>query len=175
MKRPITVACALALGASYFMLSALPASSADSGAVSAKVTVASPCITITDSLDFGVKAFSKTWAPPDSAFGTSSSYANCSAGSENVSFRGTDAKSQTSSATWTLVGYTPNCGTNQYLLTVAKQGASSGDYALKTDQPLETAAAGATRTLNLGLVMPCTGSSGAGETMTLQYIFTAAL
>ncbi|MGZ8782699.1 MAG: hypothetical protein ACXWZB_04290, partial [Gaiellaceae bacterium] len=108
MRRLLTVAGALALGGAVLGLSAVPAIGADSGAIQAKVVVATPCLTVTtfdgtSSLDHGTLPFtqpSATLGDYESAFGSGTAqYSNCGARS-NVYAKGSDAVGPT--ATWAL-------------------------------------------------------------------------
>jgi hypothetical protein len=100
-----------------FALTALPASSAVTGTVTAQVTIASPCITVSPStpIAFGSASFSQpsnftvlTGAP---AIGIT----NCGSMNEALSARATDANAiatggLTQAATWDLVPAFSNCG-----------------------------------------------------------------
>jgi hypothetical protein len=163
----------LALMAQW-LLGTAAAFGADTGTVDAKVTVAAPCITVsTLTLDFG--------ALPLSGLGNKAvGYTNCGSVDEKIFGKGSDASG--GSASWTLssafVGGA-SCGsgspTNQYSLT-SYIGNTGSPYTVlnKTDQLLETVTAGATGTRDrVAISMPCSGSSGAGETMTFTLTFTA--
>jgi hypothetical protein len=179
MKRLIAVASALAVATGYFVLSALPAFSADTGTVNAKVTVASPCIAVQvagGSIDFGTLTFSTPTTVVRPGNGNTT-ITNCATTNENISARGTDATG--ANATWTLVGtlfpYPCTHGTDKYGLDVEKVG--PGAVALTTqDQLLGNAPPGQVQhPFNTTIFMPCTGSSGAGQTMNFQIVYTASL
>jgi hypothetical protein len=182
MKLKITSRIAgVAVVATYCVLSALPAFGADSGTVSAKVTVAAPCITVngtaaTDGINFGTRAFST----PTAAVGISNAdttLSNCAALTENIYAKGTDAAGP--GATWTLVDARASnpCtyGIDKY--GVAVPTLAPGNVALTTpDQLLGSAGPGAIpKVMSTLLAMPCTGSSGAGQTMNFQVVYTASL
>jgi hypothetical protein len=156
-----------------------PASTMAAGeeTVSAQVTVATPCITVGPNVNYGTLAFS-TVNPfvQVSASGTTS-YTNCSVTSEKVYMRGTNAVSASSSATWRPISAS-TCSTAQQIVDVYLHSVSDGTggaFLSLSDQLLNpAAAAGATRTLSTQMTMPCSGSSGAGETMTFSIILTAS-
>jgi hypothetical protein len=179
MKRLIAGAAGLAVAAAYFVMSALPAFSADSATVNAKVTVASPCIAVQvagGSIDFGTLTFSTPTTVVRPGNGNTT-ITNCATTNENISARGTDATG--ANATWTLIGtlFPSPCtyGTDKYGLDVDK--VAPGAVALTTqDQLLGSAPAGQIQhPFNTFIYMPCTGSGGAGQTMNFQIIYTASL
>lgn len=159
--------------------SAIPALAADSGAVDAQVTVATPCITITNpvgsAIDFGTLPFSHDFTT--SSANRAVSYTNCSSADQRVFGKGTDASGPT--ATWQLVAFNAcNSGPNSYSIDALAPNEFGGDgtvaWLTTVDQELETVAAGSPGSIdNLMLAMPCVGSDGVGETMTFQVIFTA--
>jgi hypothetical protein len=178
MKRKITAAFAgLAVAAGSLVLSALPALGANSGTVNAKVTVSAPCLTIDwvsgTGLDFGTLAFGD-------ALGRVGYFkvTNCAPGAENVSARGTDAASATSTASWSLLGSAPACpstGANKYALsTFLPQGATPITFLTSADKPFATGLAPGSYDAGVSIHMPCSGSAGAGETMNFQVIYTAS-
>jgi hypothetical protein len=150
------------------------AAAADSGTVSAQVTVAAPCITVGPNLDFGTARFTQGSTPIPTR---STSYSNCSEWAQRIYARGTDAVSATSAATWQLSPFI-NCDPNglrlnEFILTLRT---ASGSTTLSDSSDTlfdEAAPAGATRALGTELIMPCSGSDGAGETMTFSIILTA--
>lgn len=154
-------------------IGAAPALAADNGTVDAQVTVATPCIIVTpDFVDFGTLPFTPS-AYDTRGVGTAPlGYESCSGIEETVFARGSDATG--TSATWTLSrdGYPClNPSPNLYRLWLNAQTSLS----LSTqDQQLEVVAAGAPGTVTaLNIHMPCAGSDGAGELMSLQVVFTA--
>jgi hypothetical protein len=183
MKSVFKAAGAAATAAAFFFASVLPASSADSGTVQAKVTVASPCLTITGaitsmgSLDFGTLPFSTTSGNSGKGVGAGR-VENCAATAENFSVRGTNAVG--TDATWTLVDPRPNnvcsAGINKYLVTPTKSPVATGNVGLSlADQLLVNVPASQWVDLSVGLSMPCSGSDGAGQNMSFQIIYTASL
>jgi hypothetical protein len=170
------VALAVAFAVATPALATSPALGAEDGTVHATVTVGAPCITLpTTSVEFGTLTFSTpdTWSfketPPMSVI-------NCSGIPVDLLVRGTDATSATSAATWNLYGDgSGSCsqGPNAYGV-----GHVHGDYGYDHLTNLDQAAAtgvpsGGRHSYRLTLLMPCTGSDGAGETMSFQAIFTA--
>lgn len=143
----------------------------DNGTVDAQVTVAMPCLEITDpttTIDFGTLGFS---ASTDSVVqgSTTVTYHNCSAMESRVWAQGTDAQGTT--ATWALdnplTGTPCAWGVNRYRLAL---GLVLGTTAVE----IESALAGdASATKFYYLTMPCAGSDGAGETMSFRVTLTA--
>lgn len=187
MKRLITVAGGMAVALAYSALSALPAFSADTATVEAKVTVTAPCITVAvtwpsaPTLDFGSSLFTTPTQPGGGSLMDAISVTNCAPGIENVLVRGTDATSTTTSSTWTLQNSLATCsaGLDKYALEadMADGNGAHNSPAVKlelTNQLLGNIPPG-TRGVTPRLWMPCTGSKGAGETMSFQLIFTASL
>jgi hypothetical protein len=187
MKRSIALAGALAVAAAYFVLSALPAFGGDSATVEANVTVAAPCITVTvtwpsaPKLDFGPRLFTTPTQPGGTGLSGALSITNCATGFENVLVRGTDATSPTTAATWQLQGSVDTCsaGVDKYALETTLADANGGNSlpstaVEKTNKLLGNIGPG-TRTASPRIWMPCTGSSGAGETMSFQFVYTASL
>lgn len=140
---------------------------AESGEVTATVTVAAPCVTVGGPIDFGEVGFA-----PEGDIATSSglsNYTNCSSVTEQIAVRGTNASSTTTSTVWTLQSQQPCVGTttlNEFrvetkdvdqLSLALSTSASTIDPALAAGTPAQT--------LWTMLYMPCTGSDGAGETM----------
>jgi hypothetical protein len=151
----------------------MPAAAASEEAVTGTVTVATPCITVGESLDFGSLRFSRPGESATAAF-DNTSYTNCSSGGEDIYVHGTKATSSTSAAEWNLTGtIVCNVGPNYYRLGV---GDSNSGVNLSTSAQLLGAnvAGGATDAVSVEINMPCSGSDGAGETMTFQVVFTAS-
>jgi hypothetical protein len=165
-KRPIAIAILLAA------VSAMPAAAADNGQITAEVTPAAPCLIVGENLDFGTRPFSTETSHLQAQDYTS--FANCSAQAEKIYVRGTDATSSTSAATWRLTGALPcNIGPNFYALNIGNS--TVGVNLSTTDQLLAGAVAVDSMMMLTGsLIMPCSGSSGAGERMTMSVIFTAS-
>lgn len=184
MKRLFSVAGGLAIAGSYFVLSGVPAFSADSGTVNAQVTAMEACITVspTTTVNFGTQPLSSP-SLTSIASGAALGFTNCSTAQESVFVRGTDATGST--ATWALGAGGCSPGTNNYgirfgdvvdgayvevlQLSTTNQGAPNAS----TPGAPNTYAAGATRSYDPRLIMPCTGSNGTGQTMAMQFIFTA--
>jgi hypothetical protein len=181
MRSRIATICALVLASGYFLLSALPALANESATVNAKVTVASPCLTVSftnpsaTGLDFGTLAFGS-----GAGQGNFFSLTNCSTSQESISARGTDATSSTSSAAWTLddtfFGTTTcstNPPTNKYALDTNLMTQTGVVRLSKTDKLVQAIAPGAA-SMHVTVIMPCSGSAGAGETMNFQFVYTAS-
>lgn len=152
--------------------SAVPAFSADSGTVNAQVSVATPCITVSPTtIQFGTHAFS---AGSESTTGAAAiGYASCAPIAEKIFAKATDATG--ADATWSLTSAWICNAVNTYNVRIWQTTSPSALVQLtKANQELESLGVGATGTFGyFGLAMPCTGSSGAGQTMSLQVIFTA--
>ena len=168
-RRGVTVlAIAGALAAS-----AAPAFGDPGGTVSAQVTVAAPCIQITPSqVDFGTLGFSQNSL--NLSAGTRPVTAtNCGAAAHLLG-HGSNATSA-GGTTWTLdaTGDTICPVLNSY-----GQRIDTGPVSIPLatqDKNLRDLAVAEAASLNAIVVMPCTGSGGAGEVMTFSYVFTAAL
>lgn len=180
MKRKITRATVgLAIAAAYLVLSAVPSFGDNVGTVNAQVTVAAPCVTLsTTSIDFGTILFATN--PPT---GPTSKYilpytiTNCSSAKETLYVKGTDATSTSSSTRWTLNWIGPcTAGPNNYGMRATEQWVGGGYSDLTTTaQALPTALPdGTAKSYNNEIFSPCAGSDGAGETMTMQIVYTVA-
>ncbi len=148
----------------------------DNGTVAATVSVAAPCLTVsqTTPVDYGTLGFNNG---ASQSLGTVS---NCSGGSsQSLLVRGTTATS--ASTTWELNGRNcaatpPTLNRYDHRLSLSTTGSSilSGRFLSTTDYQLETAMGpGATWDVTGMLQMPCSGSDGQGETFNFSVIFTA--
>ena len=178
MRKALVVCGALAGLA--FGASAVPVFSADGGAVNAQVTAtAGPaaCITLpAATVDFGTLPFNAAGASTVS-LAAPIKVTGCANGGMVLLARGTDATS--ANAAWTLTGTTMCPSTpvsNQYNLGLSANGGASTDNLTTTDAvvwaqmgPSEEVSKTPT------IAMPCVGSIGAGQTMTMSYVFTATL
>ncbi len=176
MKR-LSIVVGGVVGIAIFVASSLPAFSAGSGTINATVTANGACLELTQaSVDFGTLPFS-TSGVTNNTNKAAGSVKNCSGQAEHLLGRGTDATNDSGTKRWTLAEYTTDIclvGTDKYALTANAPSAgtqlvSSADRQIGTFFP----AAGDSETLNVGLVMPCTGSTGAGERENFSYVFTA--
>ena len=147
-----------------------PAAAAENGTISASVTVAAPCVTTGAPINYGTLGLAPNGATPAPAPG-SSSYTNCSSEVEQIAATGSDATSTTagSTALWTLQSQQPCIGTttlNQYRVEAKDYAQLSLALSSSTASPLHPGLApGTTEPLTTFLYMPCSGSSGVGETM----------
>jgi hypothetical protein len=180
MKLRITsAAAALTIAAVYFTLSAVPSFGDNVGTVNAQVTVAAPCLTLsTTSIDFGTILFA-TNPPtgPTSKFILPYTITNCGSANETLYVKGTDATSTSSSTKWTLNWISPcTAGPNNYGMRATEQWVGGGYRDLTTTaQALPTALPdGTAKSYNNEISSPCVGSNGAGETMTMQIVYTVA-
>jgi hypothetical protein len=172
MKRMIL---AVALGtAALGAVCAVPSFAGGSGTISASITAAAPCLTIgTSSVDFGTKPFGTASTPSEFGSPGNSSVASCVGTQQTILASGTDAHSAASNAAWLLSPASP-CQANAYSLILAVDTAG-GLYLTTSPATLTTIAGNSSHSLSLGGVMPCTGSSGAGERMNFDYVLTATL
>ena len=160
--------CGLVAGVAAFGLSAVPALSADSGTLNMSVAVASPCLTVSpEAGTFGPKTFSPSAESPSTTdLDTRPTVTNCSASSEPLFVRGTNAVG--AGATWTLAD-PQSIAVNRYALR-------SGSQALTvTDAPVASGALAAGDVIRpvVVLYMPTAGSDGAGQTMSMSLTYTA--
>ena len=163
------------------LVSPATAAAADNGTVSAQVTVpaVAPCITVGDPIDYGTVQFSTPGDVNKTAFGAST-YTSCSPDAQKIYVRGTPATSASSDARWTLAQgsfFLCDTGPNVYgvLASDSPDGSRSSVALHDSDQLMNpTAAPGTAYPLRTTLFMPCSGSTGAGETMTFSIILTAS-
>jgi hypothetical protein len=162
----------LALGA--LAAGAAPVFADSSGSVSARVSVAAPCIEVTPtSLDFGVLGLSTRALPVGSVLLPLTAH-NCGTAREGLFARGTNATGS-GGTTWTLVGSNICDGANRFGQLVTRS-ALQYDLTADTDVSIGTPLGGGeASTVNAAMFMPCTGSGGAGEVMSFSYVFTAVL
>ena len=188
-----SVATGLIVAGAYFVMSALPALADESATVNATVSVTAPCVqlvmignqTAPPTLNFGTVAFGAQ-SPPRNNVGIK----NCGTADEDVYVKGTSATTASSSSLWTLTNINtsqPGCqgaGINKYSVyvqgvTLVNGGLSYTTVTLSTsDQKVlrrgpDTTGNGTQPTT--AVLMPCSGSGGAGETMDFQIIYTASL
>lgn len=175
MRRAVVASGVLAAFA--FGASAVPVFSADNGTVNAQVSVTAPaaaCLTVpSETIDFGTWSFTPAG---HTTFVTASpiTLGNCSTGAQTLLGRGTDANG--SSATWALTTSemcpaTPDL--NKYNLGIENFGALLPVGT--TDGIISGFAIGTPLSITPAIRLPCVGSSGAGQTMSMQYVFTAML
>jgi hypothetical protein len=167
MKR---IALVLAAAAIFVVAAtALPASAASSGSVAVKITVASPCLVVGPSsgiefppMKFGDGGPAKTDMSVD----------NCSGVDEDVYARGTNATGTSTNAVWTLSGDFTN---NVDLFNLTLTGTSQ-TLALDPQSRLwRTMGPGDSDSIRAYINMPTAGSGGAGDTMSMQIVYTASL
>jgi hypothetical protein len=113
---------------------------------------------------------------------------NCGSSAETLLARGTDASGSAGSqgtVSWALTdagsGNVCDLGTEKFKVRNALRDSSSSQgaelasvFLSKTNKVLgPSQAAGTTRSLSYDMHMPCSGSSGAGVAMQLQFVYTA--
>jgi hypothetical protein len=146
--------------------------------VTATLRIASACLAVSPTaVDFGALGLTQ---PGASSAGAAASPAtatvtvrNCSAQPATVFVKGGIASGP--GVAWTHAPSGDVCaGPNLYLQGV--RDLSRNERRLSAlDQPLKTLAAGASEPVMLTLVPACSGSAGAGLTITVPYTFTATL
>jgi hypothetical protein len=187
MQRRRSVLLATAALAAAMIGTGTPVGAQDSGTVGATLTVAdaSACVTVTQTAVSYLTALDFSQPGSDAAAKSNPLYAidNCGSVGIDISVRGTDATAADPAvATWALTGdpaFTADCTTiDVYAVDVEADGGTFGLFEMltTTDQVALTLPGGATAT-NIGhdLWMPCQGSSGAGETMSFDVIYTAVV
>jgi hypothetical protein len=177
MRRLLVLGGGLLVTSAYFAVSALPALSADSAAVTAVVQVQStePCISLdTTTINFGPLPFSTPGAAPSGGFASPDVVAHsCSSGTERLFVSGTDASNASTSFSWALSpGPQTPCelGLNVYrldadhgLAVVSLTTSAQEARIIDPDQSIQ---------LRHSIQMPCVGSNGAGETAQMSIIYT---
>lgn len=147
-----------------------------SGTVNAVVTMAPSAVCLelsTTSVDFGTRLFGEVGAPSSPLIGVS----NCGGIGEVILVRGTDATGPNASA-WSLVDVgacqTGVLGTDQFRLRLESQAVPDVFVDLTTENDtLGALGAGSTVQHEAQIDTPCPGSTGAGEVMSMQIVFTA--
>jgi hypothetical protein len=140
------------------------------------VTMASAAVCLelsTTSIDFGTRRFGEVGAPSSPLIGMT----NCGGIGEVILVRGTDATGPNASA-WSLVDVgacqTGVLGTDQFRLRLESQAIPDVFVDLTTENDtLGALGAGSTVQHEAQIDTPCPGSTGAGEVMSMQIVFTA--
>jgi hypothetical protein len=163
----------------FLALSAHPTFGQSGGTVTATVQVqAAACITISPtSFTYTAAGLSPSGSLTiTNPSGTKPTVTSCSAGSQNFVARGNSATG--GGFTWTLTNAldcSTGTQTNEYRHQLNTSTGSSISLTT-TDQTWEMAVpAGNNRTLDGRLTMPCTGSNGVGQTMSMPIIVTAVV
>jgi hypothetical protein len=135
---------------------------------------ANACITVspTATIDFGTGMLSKPGAVVSLPGDQTITVTNCGTQSETILVRGTSATG--SGTTWDLTEGDP-CAAGPHKfglsLTIAELSLRVG----AANKTVGTLAPGQTLTRRARILMACSGSSGAGQTLTAQLVFTATL
>jgi hypothetical protein len=153
-----------------------PGGDPGSGTVNAVVTMASAAVCLelsTTSIDFGTRRFGEVGAPSSPLIGVS----NCGGIGEVILVRGTNATGPNASA-WSLVDVgacqTGVLGTDKFRLRLESQAIPDVFVDLTTENDtLGALGAGSTVQHEAQIDTPCPGSTGAGEVMSMQIVFTA--
>lgn len=185
------VLAAIGIGVAAFAAAAVPAFTADSGALSLRVVAQepTPCIEFATppggNVDFGTLTFSRTGAPSLRVPSAVPRVLNCGLYDQRLFAAGTDATSECATAgctpfTWTLGDVASSTGpcpaTNLYGLRYEPGG--SGSFSIsKGNQPLGGlfSPAGAGEPLWLVFYAPCRGSQGSGRAFTFTLNVTAVV
>ena len=168
----VATVAALAIGAS-----SVPVFAADNGTVNAQVIAnGAACLTVSSNVDFGTAQFLALGTTTVTVGSPNIGVTSCSGVSETVLARGTDATA--AGVTWTLVTAgqcSPQGLLNAYNLGL-RVGANTPDLFLSSaNSSLGTVAANGTLSRTPIMRMPCTGSTGSGQTMSMSYVFTATV
>lgn len=164
------------VAAAWLAVTVLPTLGNDTGTVNATVATPSPCMTLDQSaVDFGTHPF-----------GTDSSIVSwqqvavqdCSSLDQSLMISGTDASSTTSGASWALSAQANPClvGPNVYRMAASHPADSvAASLNHQVYDALGHVPADGSGIIDLGLVMPCEGSDGQGETMTFDINFLVTI
>lgn len=166
-------------------LTAAPAFGDDNTVVTATVTAATPCVTITNNtINYGTKTFASTSTGDSTATGSQLTVTNCGSASENIWARG--AAMTGTSATWTLSsadtltscfqdGFASPVTLNRYKHRVdVGTGASTiAMYLTTSNAAAGSLTGGGGVSVIPMLYMPCSGSDGSGQVMSTTITFTA--
>jgi hypothetical protein len=178
-RRLLGCALTAAAAGTVFAASAVPVFSADTGTVTATVTAAAPCLTISgaSSVDFGTGAFSDAQSQPTQLtkpVGTAT-LNNCSGAGEQIFARATNATGDAvPPAVWSLTTAAHPCSGGADKFAASTRDAA-GDVALDLiNSPFVSLDPNEARGVGFSILMPCAGSSGAGQTMSFSYVYTAA-
>ena len=174
--RRVGLAAALLAVMGLVGISGTAAFGADNGTVNATVSVQDvPCVTVgTPSIDYGTKAFSDGTLVTGS--GTISNVDSCSTAAQTLSAKGSDATGSAGAA-WTLVS-SFGCGTgstNEYRHTVRNSTGATVTLSLADQAIWNLTSNQQDVSIPTTLIMPCEGSSGAGQVMSMQVILTATI
>ncbi len=165
----------VAILALLLLLAAAPAGAAPTGDIDATVQVDGPCITVpSTTLNFGAKGFS-TAATNSEASLASIGISPCTTQTMDLYARVSDAAGSGTGA-WTVAwngsGLVCSLGPDQFGAGVKGSLDLNPTWLGSTDTLVNT---GTAYLFYPYLMMPCSGSTGVGETMTFTYTFTATL
>jgi len=177
MRRNTILVVAVAL---LLALTAVPSMGADTGSVTNTVTTRAPCMTLGQTtLDWGTRSFTQ----PGSPIGTGFQVVNvgdCSEQAQSLLVAGTAATSSTSAAAWQLTNLVDcDAGADLYQVMADNVGLGDVDPVIPLQDGVFQNIGGVpgfgTTGVNIGLTMPCEGSSGQGETMTFGVDFLVTI
>jgi hypothetical protein len=180
MRRFATLG-ALAFGVVWTVLVAGPTfSQTPDGTVTATVNVnIGPCISVAPtSFVYAPAGFSSSQPVTTTPSGTKPIVTNCSNQAENILARGSAATGP-GGAAWELQGGVLQCssGPDKYRHEIHQLGGSTMPLTLvnQTWEGSVPATGSDTRVLDGILTMPCTGSTGGGQTMSMSIFLTAVV
>jgi hypothetical protein len=156
--------------------SAGPVFGDDTGTVAAQVTAATPCLLIqgSTSIDFGTATFSTPGPTGNALFKNpgESTLVNCTDAGESVFARATDAAGS-GGAAWSLEPNLTNpCTAGPDTFSAMAADSTGAKFLTTANSTFRTLSGGESRPIGFTMYMPCTGSSGAGQTMSFSYIYT---
>ena len=177
MRRRLT-GCVAGLVVLVLGAAAVPVVAADNGTVGARVIAGGiACVTVGNDVDFGTAQFQALGTTTVTVGTPAVTVTSCSGGSQTILAKGTDATGTGAGATWTLAT-AAQCGPQgtPNLYNLGLRLAGGGDtYLALANTSLGTLGANGTLTRTPLLRMPCTGSSGGGQTMSMSYVLTATI
>ena len=179
----------LVLVVAAFAASAAPALTADNGTVAVTITAAAPpapCLTVTPgTVDFGTLPFSSDNGSGRKESNSDITVTNCGTAGQNLLGSTTNAAGPGGS--WTATSYYPSLtvepcpAPDRFYLSIFGFTVPAL-YMTATPAPVLASSGGppavfpaGDKVFRMGLLMPCVGSNGAGETKTLTATFTAVV
>lgn len=179
-RRTRRSAMVMALSLLSLMLFIAPVGAAPSGTVDATITVEGPCITLpTIPIDFGPVGFSQIASNTVDIAG-SFFVANCASGQTQEIYAQASAASGSGTGAWTVNQWDGSAlmcalGSDIFAAGLRRTGDLPWVWLSSTADTLVYTSALFSATVTPSVVMPCSGSSGVGETMTFTYTLTATL
>jgi hypothetical protein len=169
----------LALSVLLLAFVAVPAGAEPSGTVDATITIEGPCVTVsTATVDFGAVGFSQSDANSEGSTGSFVA-TNCSSQNQDMYGSATDAVGSVSGS-WTLSqwdGSVLACDSGPDVFGAGLRFSRDGPQErwLSTSDSFLYYSTGDPQSFIPLVLMPCSGSSGVGETMMYSYTITGVL